>query len=222
MFVVLCLVSTMAMAVEMTCIASDGKGNCTAATGPDGREVVVVGEGLKPGDKMECVERATLIDCMAQGSLEDKAALVAEATARLQQMQTEDPALAALLQRGDGYALFPNVSMMGLVVGGAHGRGVVYERGQHIGYSALTQGSVGLQAGVQSFSELLVFETPAALERFKAGQFGLAAEVSAAVLKSGVAANANFVNGVAAVVQPLGGVMVQAAIGGQQFSYQPK
>ena len=99
---------------------------------------------------------------------------------------------------------------------------MVYERGQHIGYSALTQGSVGLQAGVQSFSELLVFETPAALERFKAGQFGVAADASAVVLKSGIATNVNFVNGMAAVVQPLGGVMVQAAIGGQQFSYQPK
>jgi len=222
MFVVLCLVSTVAMAAEMTCTASDGKGNCTAATGPDGKVVVVVGEGLKPGDKMECVDRGTLIDCMAQASPEDKAALVADATARLQQMQTEDPALAALLQRGDGYALFPNVGKAGLVVGGAHGRGVVYERGQHIGYSALTQGSVGLQAGVQNFSELLVFETPAALERFKAGQFDLAADASAVVLKSGIATNANFVNGVATVVQPLGGVMVEAAIGGQQFSYQPK
>jgi len=191
MFVVLCLVSTMAMAVEMTCIASDGKGNCTAATGPDGREVVVVGEGLKPGDKMECVDRATLIDCMAQASPEDKAALVADATARLQQMQSEDPALGALLQKGSGYALFPNVGKAGLVVGGAYGRGVVYERGQPSGYSTLRQGSVGVQAGVQSFSELLVFETPAALEHFKAGQFGLAADASAVVLKSGMATNAN-------------------------------
>ena len=171
---------------------------------------------------MECVDRGTLIDCMAQGSTEDRTALVAEATARLQQMQTEDPSLGALLQRGSGYALFPKVSKMGLVVGGAHGWGVVYERGQPIGYSALTQGSVGLQAGVQSFSELLMFETPAALERFKEGQFGLAADASAVALKSGVATNANFVNGVAAVVQPLGGVMVAAAIGGQQFTYQPK
>ena len=222
MFVVLCLVSTMAMAVEMTCMASDGKGNCTAATGPDGREVVVVGEGLKPGDKMECVDRATLIDCMAQTSPDDKAALVADATARLQQMRTEDPTLDALLQRGSGYALFPNVSKMGLVVGGAHGWGVVYERGQQTGYSALTQGSVGLQAGVQSFSELLVFETPAALERFKAGGFGVAADASAVVLKSGAAMKANFVNGVAVVVHPISGVMVEAAVGGQGFTYQAK
>ena len=67
-----------------------------------------------------------------------------------------------------------------------------------------------------------MFETKEALERFKEGRFGLAADASAVVLKSGAATNANFVNGVAAVVQPLGGVMVEAAIGGQQFTYQPK
>ena len=158
----------------------------------------------------------------APASREDKAALVAEATARLQQMSREDPALGALVQKGHGYAMFPDVGKGGLVVGAAYGRGVVYERGQHIGYSDVTQGSVGLQAGGQSFSELLVFETKAALDRFKAGRFGLAADASAVVLKSGVATNANFVDGVAVVVQPIGGVMVEAAIGGQQFTYQPK
>jgi lipid-binding SYLF domain-containing protein len=158
----------------------------------------------------------------APASREDKAALVAEATSRLQQMSREDPALGALVQKGHGYAMFPDVGKGGLVVGAAYGRGVVYERGQHIGYSDVTQGSVGLQAGGQSFSELLVFETKAALDRFKAGRFGLAADASAVVLKSGVATNANFVDGVAVVVQPIGGVMVEAAIGGQQFTYQPK
>jgi hypothetical protein len=91
MFAVLCLVSTVAVAVEMTCRASDGKGNCTAATGPDGREVVVVGEGLKPGDIMECVDRGTLIDCMAQVSPEDKAA---EALSRPGAPQQRCPLLA--------------------------------------------------------------------------------------------------------------------------------
>ena len=61
----LCLVSTVAMAGEMTCTASDGKGNCTAATGPDGTTVVVVGEGLKVGELMGCQDRGTLIDCHA-------------------------------------------------------------------------------------------------------------------------------------------------------------
>ena len=158
----------------------------------------------------------------APASRDDKAALVAAATSRRQQMSTQDPALGALLQQGYGYSLFPQVDKGGLGVGGAYGRGVVYERGQHIGYSDLTQGSVGIQAGGQTFSELLVFETKAAMERFKAGQLGLAADASAVVLTSGVATKANFVDGVAVVVQPLSGVMVEAAIGGQKFTYQAK
>jgi lipid-binding SYLF domain-containing protein len=158
----------------------------------------------------------------APASREDRQALVAEAAARLQQMRAEDPSLEGLVKRSHGYAVFPNVGKAGLGVGGAYGRGVVYERGQHIGYSDVSQGSVGLQVGAQSFSELLVFENKAALDRFKAGRFDFAADASAVVLKSGVATNANFVDGVAVVVQPIGGAMVEAAIGGQQFTYQAK
>jgi lipid-binding SYLF domain-containing protein len=158
----------------------------------------------------------------APTSREDKAALIADAAARLKQMNADDPALGALVRRSHGYSMFPSVGKGGLVVGGAYGRGVVYERGQHIGYSDVTQGSVGLQAGGQSFSELLLFENKAALDRFKEGQFGFAADASAVVLKSGVATNADFVNGVAVVIQPIGGAMLEAAIGGQQFTYQAK
>ena len=158
----------------------------------------------------------------APASREDKAALVAAATSRLQQMRTADPALGLLIQKGYGYAVFSHVDKGGLGVGGAYGQGVVYEQGQHIGYSALTQGTVGVQAGGQSFSELLVFETKAALDRFKASQFGFTADASAVVLTSGSATQANFVDGIAVVVQPLSGVMVEAALGGQQFTNQAK
>jgi lipid-binding SYLF domain-containing protein len=158
----------------------------------------------------------------APTSREDKAALIADAATRLKQMSADDPALGALVKRGHGYSMFPNVGKAGLGVGGAYGRGVVYERGQHVGYSDLTQGSVGLQAGGQSFSELLLFENKAALDRFKAGQLAFGADASAVVMKSGVATNANFVNGVAVVISPIGGAMLEAAIGGQQFTYQPK
>ena len=43
----------------------------------------------------------------APASREDKAALVAEATSRWQQMRTADPALGALVQARHGYACFP-------------------------------------------------------------------------------------------------------------------
>src|SRR5262245_8330986 len=187
---------------------------------------------VQEGGWMRCTTGLALVVLVVAGLLarcatapatrEDKAALVAEATSRWQQMRTADPALTALVQRGHGYALFPDVGKAGLGVGGAYGRGVVYERGQHIGYADLTQGTIGAQVGGQSFSELLVFEHKAALDRFKAGEFGFAAGASAVVLKSGVATIPNFVDGVAVVVQPIGGVMAEAAIGGQQFTYQAK
>ena len=63
---VLCLVSTLAVATEMTCAKDDGKGDCIAATGPDGHTVVVVGEGVKTGEKMDCVDRGNIIACQAR------------------------------------------------------------------------------------------------------------------------------------------------------------
>ena len=191
----------------------------------------LVGWLVPTGGRLRCTTALALVVTIAgllascataPATREDKAALVAEATSRWQQMRAADPSLGALVQRGYGYALFPDVGKAGLGVGGAYGRGVVYERGQHIGYADLTQGTIGAQVGGQSFSELLVFEHKAALDRFKAGQVGFAAGASAVVLKSGVATNPNFIDGVAVIVQPVGGVMAEAAIGGQQFTYQAK
>ena len=64
-FTVLCLVSTLAMATEMTCTKDNGMGTCMAATGPDGQTVVVVGDGLKVGEQMDCVDRGNMIACQA-------------------------------------------------------------------------------------------------------------------------------------------------------------
>jgi lipid-binding SYLF domain-containing protein len=161
-----------------------------------------------------------LVSCAtAPTSRAAQEALVAEATSTLQQMRAEDPSLGELVRQSYGYALFPKVTKGGLGVGGAYGRGVVHERGRQVGYSDLSQASVGLQAGAQTFSELLGFESKRALDRFKTGQINFSADTSAVILRSGVATAATFVDGVAVVVRPIGGAMVEAAIGGQQFAY---
>jgi hypothetical protein len=61
----LCLASTLAIAAPqtMTCTASDGKGNCTAATGADGKAIVVFGEGVQVGDSVVCQDRGYMINC---------------------------------------------------------------------------------------------------------------------------------------------------------------
>jgi len=169
------------------------------------------------------VAAGLLVGCAsAPASRAEQDALLQEAATTMQQMRAEDPALGELVRQSYGYALFPKVTKGGLVVGGASGQGVVYERGKHVGYCDLTQASVGLQVGAQTFSELILFEDGGALDRFKAGSLNFGADASAVVLESGVATNAAFVDGVAVVVRPIGGAMVEASVGGQQFSYRAR
>jgi len=89
-----------------------------------------------------------------------------------------------------------------------------------IGYTDLSQGTVGAQIGGQAYTELLVFETREALDRFRTGKFAFAANASAVAAKSGASASAKFTNGVAVFVGNEEGLMAEAAIGGQQFTFQ--
>ena len=83
----------------------------------------------------------------------------------------------------------------------------------------MTQGSVGFQAGGQTYSELVVFENKAALERFKQNKVDFGANASAIIAKTGAAANTRFVDGVAVFVRPTAGAMAEAAVGGQRMTY---
>jgi lipid-binding SYLF domain-containing protein len=153
---------------------------------------------------------------------EERTQLLEQATAALKDMSRVDPGVEELARKGYAYALFPDVGKGGVVFGGAYGRGVVYEQGQHVGYADLTLASFGLQLGGQTYSELIVFENNAALERFQQNRLEFTADASAIILMTGAAANARFVDGIVVIVRPLVGAMGEAAIGGEQFRYVPK
>jgi lipid-binding SYLF domain-containing protein len=164
-----------------------------------------------------------LISCStAPSTVGGRDELLQHATSTLGEMNKEDSGLDELTKKAYGYAMFPEVAKGGLVLGGGYGRGVVYEQGQHIGYADLSQASFGLQVGGQTYSELIVFENKAALERLKQGRVDLAADASAVILKTGAAANARFVDGFAVFVRPIGGAMAEATVSGQQVTYVPK
>ena len=91
-----------------------------------------------------------------------------------------------------------------------------------VGYCDLSQGSIGFQIGGQGYSEVIFFKTDSTLENFKSGEFAFAAQASGVAVKAGAAANADYVNGVAVFTKPKGGLMGEASIGGQNFSYEPK
>jgi lipid-binding SYLF domain-containing protein len=165
---------------------------------------------------------ALLIGCETAPKTEEKKdALAAEAQSTLKAMYAADPGLEQFLQDAEGYVVFPDAGKGGLIVGGAYGRGAVYQKGQLIGWADMKQASVGLQAGGQSFSQVIAFENEAALNRFKSNQLTFAANVSAVILKSGAAAAAKYNDGVAIFVKPQGGAMAEASVGGQQFTYRP-
>ena len=100
-------------------------------------------------------------------------------------MEQSHPQFEAFAKKGYGYAFFPEITKGGFVVGGARGQGVVFEKGQHIGYADLTQMSVGFQAGYQDYSQLIVFENQTAMDKFKRNEIDFGANASAVVADTG-------------------------------------
>ena len=137
----------------------------------------------------------------------------------LTQMEAKDPGLRPLLDQSAGYIVFPTIGQGGLVVGGASGRGVAFERGQVVGYVDLTQGSFGAQIGGQSFAELIIARDPAAWQKMRSGSFEFGGHASATVVRTGAAAEGQFTNGVAVFVQPRGGAMLNASLTGQRLKF---
>jgi lipid-binding SYLF domain-containing protein len=164
-----------------------------------------------------------LIGCSTAPKTESaREQLITDARATVDSMANHDAGIKDFLKKSYGYAVFPSVGKGGVGVGGAYGRGVVFEQGNVIGYTDLSQASIGLQLGGQEYSELIAFENKAALDRFTAGKFEFAAQASAVALKAGASANANYRDGVAVFTAGEGGLMYEASIGGQKFSFQPK
>jgi len=154
-------------------------------------------------------------------SVADQNALKARSTGALEEMKAKDSNLNGFLNGAYGYAIFPSIGKGAFVVGGGYGQGEVYEQGQFIGYADMSQATVGLQAGGQTFSELIVFQNKNALDRFKYGKTKFEASASAVALKAGASAAANYSDGVAVFTLPQGGLMFEAAIGGQEFGFVP-
>ena len=150
----------------------------------------------------------------------DNKEIMAKAMEVKQMMIEKDEALAEFFDNSEGYVIFPSVGKGGLIVGGAYGRGVVFEDGMHVGNASLKQLDVGLQAGGKSYSEIIFFETEEALNKFKDDKFELSAEVSATIIDEGVAKKAKFKDNVLVMIMPRKGLMVDASIGAQRFDYE--
>ena len=135
--------------------------------------------------------------------------------------KAKDPGMEKIFSDAVGYAVFPTVGKGGIGIGGARGKGWVYEGGHIVGKSTLTQVTIGLQFGGQAYSEIVFFQTRQALENFKLGHLKLDAQASAIALTARASTDLAYRNGVAIVTMAKGGLMYEASVGGQKFSYKP-
>ncbi len=155
---------------------------------------------------------------MAQNS-KDKKIMKDAQKAKTTLLETS-PSLERFFDESAGYVIFPNVGKGGFIIGGASGNGVVYENGAAVGMADLKKLNIGLQAGGQAIIEVIFFETDVDLQRFKTEKFQFAAETSAVALKSGIAFEAKYKDGVAVFALPKAGLMADASVGGQKFKYK--
>ena len=152
---------------------------------------------------------------------DDDSAAIKKAEAAVDMFKKVDPSLDRFFKSAKGWAVFPSVAKGAVVVGGAGGKGVLFVKGKAVGKTSLTQVTVGLALGGQSFSEIIFFENDLALTKFKGGDFALAAQVSAVAAASGAAAAAKYTQGVAVFTAGESGLMFEASVGGQGFGFTP-
>ena len=125
-------------------------------------------------------------------------------------------------QKSYGYAIFPTIGKGGIGIGGAHGSGQVYAGGKLTGKTSMTQVTIGLQLGGQAYSQIIFFEDKRAYDDFTSGNFEFGAGASASPGGSaGAQAKIEYHKGMAVFTRAKGGLMYEASIGGQKFSFEP-
>jgi len=147
---------------------------------------------------------------------------------------------AGFFDHSYGYAVFPTIGKGGLGIGGAHGKGRVYEQGRYVGNATMTQVSLGFQAGGQAFSQIVFLQDKRAFDEFTSGEFAFGAGVGEVAITSAANATASttgasatasggkndattageFYKGVAVFTITKGGLMYEVAVAGQKFDFK--
>jgi lipid-binding SYLF domain-containing protein len=137
-------------------------------------------------------------------------------------MQEKDSSLQKFFDKSYGYAVLPKVFKGAFIAGGAYGKGEVYEQNKMVGYCDMTQATLGFSFGGEFFREIVFFRDKEDLNKFKSGEFTFSAQITGVVLTAGAAAKADYKAGMAVFITADSGLMVDASLGGQKFSYESK
>lgn len=160
---------------------------------------------------------ALLIACAGTPS-DDR--MMRESRAALERFVDRDPSLQDWIDNAHGYVVFPEIAKGGFWVGGGFGRGIVFERGEPIGRATTSQATIGAQIGAQSYSQVIFFRDDAALRTFQRGNLEFSAQATAVAASAGAAATTSYERGVAVFNMTRGGLMAEASVGGQRFTFE--
>ena len=152
---------------------------------------------------------------------ESKAVLSAQVQEAIAAFKAKDPAIDLFFNNAYGYAVLPDIAKAAFWVGGAYGKGEVYEQARMIGYCSMSQASLGFSFGGEYFREVIFFRDKRDLDRFRMGEFTFSAQATAVALTAGAAAKTDYSDGMAIFVIAEKGLMVDASLGGQKFEYVP-
>lgn len=144
-----------------------------------------------------------------------------DAAATIKVFRARDAGMQRFFDNAYAYAVFPTVGKGGMGIGGAYGEGLVFRGGKPVARTSLTQVTVGLQLGGQAYHEIIFLRDKTAFERYKSGRLKLSAQLSAVAATAGASADASYEQGVAVFTLAKGGLMYEASVGGQSFSYEP-
>lgn len=150
---------------------------------------------------------------------ESRDVLSAEVKEAIALFQSTDPGIQSFFDNAYGYAVFPRVTKGAFWLGGAYGRGEVFERGRRIGYASLSQATLGFSFGGEYFREIIFFRQKQDLDRFRYGDFAFSAQATATAVTVGASAKADYKDGMAVFVMADRGLMVDASVGGQKFQF---
>lgn len=155
-----------------------------------------------------------------QPNLEDEMEL--EVQGAIVAIKEKDPGIEDWFKYAAAYAVYPSVGKAAVGIGGAYGKGLVIAGDKVIGTTSISQVSVGFSLGGQVYSEFIFFRDQTALDDFKRGNYEVGAQASAVAVTKGASADASYNKGVAIFTNTTGGLMGEAAVGGQKFSFEPK
>jgi lipid-binding SYLF domain-containing protein len=132
-----------------------------------------------------------------------------------------DSLMQSLFNDSYGYVIFPNIGKGAIGIGGAAGNGILFQKGTPVGTAKMKQVSIGFQFGGQAYREVIFFENEKTFNDFKQNKFEFAAQASAVAVTKGASGNVKYSDGVMVFTQEKGGLMYEASIGGQKFSFTP-